>query len=500
MELTRMVASRALRSLAFALAALAAAGGAAANPALVVDVDSGKVLYAERATDPWFPASITKLMTVYVALDAVRQGKLSLDTLLTVSENAAAQPPSKMAFRPGTEIMLDNALKIIMVKSANDVSTTIAEGIGGTVEGFAAMMNAAARRLGMYESNWTNPHGLPDPAQYTSARDMAILGRALLREFPEHQGLFQLSAIKLGRRVMPNHNGLIGRYPGADGMKTGFICSSGFNVVASATREGRRLITVVMGSPSATQRTIKAAELFDRGFSASSFWSTRSLEDLPRSMAAAAPDMRPYICGGRGPMPSEDSGAAQANAGNAENPISFAAPGFSALAFAGGSVAAGPRKLGTRAPLQPVLVWTGRAPNTNVADNEEPPARARRKGRKALAAKPMKKPAASPVAEAFVAAKTPAIMSDGSGAKRAATPMATLEKPVPLAKPAAAKPATAKQVAAKAAPASAKPAATAASTSTKPNVKKQAAAKPAPAPQTVAAKPRPAPAKPKPAE
>jgi D-alanyl-D-alanine carboxypeptidase len=493
-ELTRMVASRALRSVAFLLAALAAGGAAAATPALVVEADSGKVLYAERATDPWFPASITKLMTVYVALGAVREGKLSMDTLLTVSENAAAQPPSKMGFRPGTEITLDNALKIIMVKSANDVSTTIAEGIGGTVEGFAAMMNATARRLGMHESNWTNPHGLPDPAQYTTARDMAILGRALIRDFPQHQGLFQLSAIKLGRRVMANHNGLIGRYPGADGMKTGFICSSGFNVVASATRDGRRLITVVMGSRSAAERTIKAADLFDRGFAtASSFFSFggRTVEDLPRSFASAAPDMRPYICGGRGPMPSEeDSAAVQANAANAENPISFAAPGFSsALAFAGGSVAAGPRKLGPRAPLQPVLVWTGRAPNTNIADNEEPTPR-RKKGRKALAAKPAAKPVASPAAEAFVAAKPAAIMDAGTGAKLAVTPAAALAKPVPLAKPAAGKPAApAKKAAAKAAPTGAKPAAVApkaAAAAAKVTAKKQ----PAPVKQTVAAKPK----------
>jgi D-alanyl-D-alanine carboxypeptidase len=487
-----MVASRALRPVALMLAALAAGGAAAATPALVVDADSGKVLYAERATDPWFPASITKLMTAYVALSAVREGKLAMDTLLTVSENAYAQPPSKIALRPGTEITLDNALKIIMVKSANDVSTTVAEGVGGTVEGFAAMMNAAARRLGMHESNWTNPHGLPDSAQYTTARDMAILGRALIREFPEHRGLFQLSAIRLGRRVMANHNGLIGRYPGADGMKTGFICSSGFNVVASATREGRRLITVIMGSPSAADRTIKAAELFDRGFSTSSLFNFggRSLEELPRSYASAAPDMRPYICGRRGPMPSEEeAGAVQANAaGAAENPISFAAPGFSALAFAGGSVAAGPRKLGPRAPLQPVLVWTGRAPNTNVADNEMPaPSRKGRRARKMLAAKPVSKPVASPAAEAFLAAKTPAIMEGGAGARPPVNPIATLAVPVPLAKPAA-KPAIAKAVAAKAAPTVAKPAGAA----PKPAAKIDAKKKPAPAKQAAATKPKPA--------
>jgi D-alanyl-D-alanine carboxypeptidase len=440
MELTRMHASRALRSIAFVVGTFAAGGASAATPALVVDVDSGKVLYAERATDPWFPASITKLMTTYVALSAVQEGKVTLDTLLRVSENAAAQPPSKMAFRPRTEITLDNALKIIMVKSANDVATVIAEGIGGSVEGFAKMMNDAAWRIGMRESRWVNPHGLPDPGQYTSARDMAVLGRALLRDFPEHRGLFQLSAIKLGRRVMANHNGLIGRYPGADGMKTGFICSSGFNVVASATRDGRRLITVVMGSRNASERTIKAADLFDRGFATSSFFSFggRTLEDLPASASTAPPDLRPVICGGRGPMPSEeDAAGAQANAsGNTENPTGlFTAPGFSALAFVGGSIP-GSGKLGPRAPLQPVAVWTGRAPGSNVADNEEPPARRGRKGRKAFAAKA--KPVASPAAQAFASAKPPAVMDDGKGEKPAASPAATLQKTPPLVKPKAA--------------------------------------------------------------
>jgi D-alanyl-D-alanine carboxypeptidase len=276
----------------------------------------------------------------------------------------------------------------------------------------------------MNESNWTNPHGLPDPAQYTSARDMAILGRALIWEFPEHRGLFQLSAIKLGRRVMPNHNGLIGRYPGADGMKTGFICSSGFNVVASATRDGRRLITVIMGSPSATERTIKAGDLFDWGFSTPSPFSLgeRTLEELPRSDVSEAPDMRPYVCGRGGPMPAEDeAGAVQANAA------------------ASGRIGAAPRELGPRAPLQPVLVWTGRAPNINAPDNMPVPFRKGRRGRKMLAANPVSKPFASPAADAFLAAKTPVIMEGGAGERRAVTPATALAKPVPLAKASVAK-------------------------------------------------------------
>src|SRR3954470_10739298 len=232
---TGLMSNRILRRFVLSIATVAGligagAAGAVTAPILVVEVDSGKVIYAQGATDPWYPASITKLMTAYVALDLVRQGKVSLDSLITISPAAAAEPPSKMGFKPGTQLTLDNALKIIMVKSANDVAWAIGENLGGSIEGFADLMNDTARRLGMRESRWFNPNGLPDPRQWTSARDMAVLGRALLRDFPDSRGLFSISAIQFGRSVMANHNGLLGRYAGADGMKTGFICSGGFNV------------------------------------------------------------------------------------------------------------------------------------------------------------------------------------------------------------------------------------------------------------------------------
>src|SRR3954449_11122906 len=355
MELTRMASSRALRLAVFAFLSVICGAASANSPALVVDVESGRVLHAERATDPWFPASITKLMTTYVALDMVRTGRATMDRLLTVSEEAAAEPPSKMGFKPGTKLTLDNALKIIMVKSANDVAWAIGENLGGSIEGFSDLMNQTAHRLGMRESRWSNPNGLPDERQQTSARDMAILGRALLRDFPDNKDLFSISAIKFGRRVMANHNGLLGRYPGVDGMKTGFICSSGFNVVASATRGGRRLITVVMGSPNAKERTLKAADLFERGF-AFAGWGGQTVDELPTSSLAAPPNLRPQICGGGAP-PQEDSEAVVAGAtgGNTDG-AQLPAP---TLAFAG--VGANPdwknQALPPRAPLQPVLVW-----------------------------------------------------------------------------------------------------------------------------------------------
>ncbi len=287
----RSIGRRVLSGFAAALALGAAS--VQATPYLVVDADRDQVLMANEANAPWYPASLTKLMTVYVALDAVRSGKLTLDTPLVMSARAAHMPPSKMGFRPGTEVTLDNALKMLMVKSPNDVAVMVAEGVSGSIEAFADDMNADAQRLGLHESHFVNPNGLHNPAHVSSARDMAMIARALLREFPDHADLFSIGAIELGNRYIPNHNGLLGRYPGADGMKTGFTCPAGFNVVASANHSGRRLIVVVLGAPSARSRNQEAADLFDRGFAMSG--SGSSLESLP-SGAGPAPNMRADVC------------------------------------------------------------------------------------------------------------------------------------------------------------------------------------------------------------
>jgi D-alanyl-D-alanine carboxypeptidase len=285
-----LIGRRALFGFAAALALGAAS--AQATPYLVVDADSDQVLMQNEATAPWYPASLTKLMTVYVALDAVRNGKLTLDTPLVMSARAARMPPSKMGFRPGTEVTLDNALKMLMVKSPNDVAVMVAEGVSGSVEAFAGDMNADAQRLGMRESHFVNPNGLHNPDHVSSARDMAIVARALLREFPDHADLFSIGALQLGRQYIPNHNGLLGRYPGADGMKTGFTCPAGFNVVASANHSGRRLIVVVLGAPTARTRNQEAADLFDRGFAMGG--GSGSLESLPSG--SGAPDPHSNVC------------------------------------------------------------------------------------------------------------------------------------------------------------------------------------------------------------
>jgi D-alanyl-D-alanine carboxypeptidase len=291
--------------------ALTAPARAHAEAKLLIEAATGKVLHAENATYPWYPASVTKLMTAYTTLRAIKEGKITPNTLLTVGRNAAAQQPTKMGFKVGTTVTVDNAMKMLMVKSANDIAVTIAEGVGGSIAGFADMMNANARRLGMSQSNFVNPNGLPAENHVTSARDLGILARALIQEFPEDDAYWHIHSIQYGNRVMHNYNSLLDRYPGADGMKTGFICASGYNVVASATRNGRRLIAIVLGAWSGGARSQKAGQLLERGFNGGGLsWLTPSLGtvDALAPIDAQPPNLREEMCGGhRRKPPSEDN-------------------------------------------------------------------------------------------------------------------------------------------------------------------------------------------------
>jgi D-alanyl-D-alanine carboxypeptidase len=252
------------------LAASALAVPAAAGPYVLIEADTGKVIAEQEAGRPWYPASVTKLMTTYVAFRAIRDGKLHPFSLLKISQFAASTPPSKVGFPVGQTVTLDNAIKLLMVKSANDMAVVIAEGVSGSQDDFVAEMNANAQALGMTGTRFRNPHGLPDDEQVTTARDMAILAQALIRNFPEYELYFRIPTLVLGKHTLRNYNRLIDRYPGADGMKTGFICSSGFNLVASAHRGNKRLIAVVFGSPNAVARAEQAAMLFERGFQVTS--------------------------------------------------------------------------------------------------------------------------------------------------------------------------------------------------------------------------------------
>jgi D-alanyl-D-alanine carboxypeptidase len=261
-----------LRQLSFIVAAtagfLASVPLAEANPRILVDVQSGRVLDHEEAFRKWYPASLTKLMTVYTVFDAIRAGQISLDTPIVMSKRAAAQPPAKMYFKPGQKLTLDSALKILMVKSANDIAVAVAEAVGGTQEAFVTRMNGAALKLGMTDSHFINPNGLPGKGQYTTARDLAVLTVALRRDFPQYAGYFSLEGFTNGVKQVPNINMLIGRFAGADGMKTGFICASGFNQIGSATRNGRTLVSVVLGTDSLAARADATANLLQKGFTA----------------------------------------------------------------------------------------------------------------------------------------------------------------------------------------------------------------------------------------
>ncbi|TGQ45813.1 D-alanyl-D-alanine carboxypeptidase family protein [Mesorhizobium sp. M00.F.Ca.ET.216.01.1.1] len=252
--------------LAGAVALPVLTGSALANPSILFDLKSGKILEHRDAFKRWYPASLTKLMTAYVTFRAIAAGEVQLDSPIKVTKHSAGAPPSKMGFKPGSVMRLDNALKMMLVKSANDVAMAIGENIGGSQAAFAERMNTEAHRLGMTGTHFVNPNGLFSPDQYTTARDLAVLVIAIRSEFPQYAPWFSIEGLAVGKKAIPNYNLLIGRYPGADGMKTGFVCPSGFNMIGSATRNGRTLVAVVLGEKSAVTRAETVARLLDQGF------------------------------------------------------------------------------------------------------------------------------------------------------------------------------------------------------------------------------------------
>lgn len=234
--------------------------------AIVVDANSGEVLYASRADSPRYPASITKVMTLYLAFEALEQGKLKLTDRIMMSPRAAAQSPTKLGLRAGETISVDEAMKVIAVRSTNDVAVALAEHIGGTESRFAALMTLRAQELGMSGTRFVNSNGLPDSRQISSARDIALLSRAVMRDYPQYYSYFSTRNYDYNGRAMRNTNGLLHTMPGVDGIKTGFTNASGFNLAASAVRDGRRLIAVVLGGASTASRNNHVQELLNAGF------------------------------------------------------------------------------------------------------------------------------------------------------------------------------------------------------------------------------------------
>jgi D-alanyl-D-alanine carboxypeptidase len=479
-----------------------ASAPAAAEALLVIEADSGRVLYAHNAGQPWYPASVTKLMTAYVTLRAVEEGRLTLDKPLTVSATAAAQSPVKMGFPPGTIVTVDNALKMLMVKSANDMAVVLAEGVSGSVENFADEMNRHARRLGMIQSSFVNPNGLPADDQIVSARDMAILARALIRELPEYDYFWHLPGIRFGKMVQRNYNTLLGRYPGADGMKTGFICASGFNLVASATRDGRRLIAVVLGAPSAAVRAVKAAQLLERGFSSSSglSWLMPSLGTVEtlQPVNLDPPNLREEMCGKNRKRPAaeteddtiaSDTGTDWPQSVFMPNLQQPQQPKVSAAALLMQDV-----KLG-----DPVLVFTGTKPpapkaqaavdsNSEKKKPAKPAAREAGKDAPAVAAAPSGENAAKPKPK-----PKPPVAKDGAASTAATGDGATKPKPKPPAPKDTAKDSAASTAAAGDGAAKPKPKPPAPKDAAKDSAAPAAAAGDAAAPKPKPKKPKPAP-------
>ena len=233
---------------------------------IVIDASDGEILYQRNPDSPRYPASISKIMTLYLTFEALASGRIKPNDIIVVSSHAASMAPSKLGLKPGETITVDDAMHAVAVHSANDMAVALAEKIGGSEARFATLMTLRAQELGMTNTHYVNASGLPDPRQISSARDIATLSRAVMRDYPQYYHYFSIRSFDYHGLMMTNHNGMLGRTPGVDGLKTGYIGASGFNLAASAVRDNRRLIVVVLGGSSSAARDAHVADLFDAGF------------------------------------------------------------------------------------------------------------------------------------------------------------------------------------------------------------------------------------------
>lgn len=234
--------------------------------AIVVDARSGNVLIAANADEERYPASLTKMMTLYMLFDALREGRVQLSTPIRMSEEAASRPPSKLGLPAGMTLTVEQAILALVTKSANDVAAAVGEHLAGSEDRFAQLMTMRARSIGMTRTTFRNASGLPDQENTTTARDMATLGLRLIRDYPDRYRYFSTVHFAWGRQMIRNHNRMVGDYEGADGIKTGYIRASGFNIVTSAQRDGVRLVGVTMGGSSWVERDRHMGALLDQGF------------------------------------------------------------------------------------------------------------------------------------------------------------------------------------------------------------------------------------------
>jgi D-alanyl-D-alanine carboxypeptidase len=332
--------------------------------AIVIDAGSGDILYQERADSPRYPASITKIMTLYLAFEALSTGQLHESDLITVSPLAASQAPTKLGLRPGDTITVEDAMHAIAVKSANDMAVALAEKIGGSESRFAAMMTLKAQELGMTHTRYVNANGLPDTRQITTARDIATLCMAVLRDYPQYYHYFGTEEFTYRGVSMNNHNGLLGRLQGVDGFKTGFTSAAGYNLAASAVRDGHRIVAVELGGSSGASRNANVAGLLLTGFDIETRRDHGENIMLTQNMFEAPPAMSGVVT-----MPQ----TAQGDGDGDEDPIDIvlnAAEHGSSVTFAPGNAT----ELGAQRPS--LVADVPHAPQYATAAAGQPPAQA----------------------------------------------------------------------------------------------------------------------------
>jgi D-alanyl-D-alanine carboxypeptidase len=291
--------ARIVRKLALSLALLVLSiQSSAAIPMLLVDAKTLQVLYEEDAGQPWHPASLTKMMTAYLAFAAIADGRVTLDTPVKISQHAWNQAPAKSGLDKGAAVTLKDGLYIMLVKSANDMAVAIAETIGGDEKTFVKQMNLMAKEMDLTATHFENANGLNNDKQTSSARDLAMLALYLQRDYPQYADMFTVQEVKLGKTTLKTSNEMLEHLEGMTGMKTGYICSSGLNIVATMQRDGRSLIAVVLGGSSARERNELAAQLFLRGLSGALSPTGQTVVQLA-NLDTEPYDMKPYICGAK---------------------------------------------------------------------------------------------------------------------------------------------------------------------------------------------------------
>ncbi len=263
---------------------------------LLLDMRSGEVLFEKNADIAWYPASLTKLMTLYLAFEAIKNNQISLNTPIIMTKEAIRARPSKSGLPLDSAITLKDALYLINVKSANDVAIALAQKLAGSTESFVKKMNQTAKRLGMSGTNFANPNGLHDKAQFTTARDMAILALSIRAHYPQYNYIFSTYELKLGDNIMKSYNNLLKKFRGANGMKTGFVCASGFNIVATAKRGNKSLMAVILGAASKRERGEMAAQLLQYGFEGRFTGSKKIITKIQNNPNSLPKNMRPLLC------------------------------------------------------------------------------------------------------------------------------------------------------------------------------------------------------------